>query len=258
MSEELQNYPTTSEQIAGLFCWFLSTNSKKNQQMKLTNLQCKNSKFDPSGNGNKLSDGGGLFLHIKESGKYWRMNYRFVDKQKTLYIGVYPETSLAEAREKRDEAKKLIAAGKDPSTEKKLAKLELHTSHANNFEAIAREWHSQNAHTWKQKHADNIIQRLERNIFKHIGTRPIKEITPPELLHAIKTLEKEGKRDLAHRMLQHCSKIFLYAISKGIAQDNVADKLKGALQPVRSIGMAYLPESDLPAFLRELEQYDTK
>lgn len=110
--------------------------------MKLTNIQCKNAKFNPDGKGNKLSDGGGLFLHVTEVGKYWRLNYRFLDVQKTLAIGVYPQISLGEAREKRDAAKKLVAVGKDPNTEKKLAKIELRTSYENNFEAIAREWYS--------------------------------------------------------------------------------------------------------------------
>ena len=107
--------------------------------MKLTNTQCKNAKYNADGKGNKLADGGGLFLHVKQGGKYWRMNYRFVGKQKTLYVGVYPELSLAEARQQRDDAKKLIADGKDPSTKKKLAKIELRTNHENSFEAIARE-----------------------------------------------------------------------------------------------------------------------
>lgn len=225
--------------------------------MKLTSIQCKNAKFSPDGLGNKLSDGGGLFLHVKETGKYWRMNYRFVGKQKTLYIGVYPETSLAEARDKRDKARKLIEAGKDPSTQKKLSKLELQTNHDNSFEKIAREWHSQKVHTWNLKHAAIILKRLETYIFKKIGTRPIKEVTTPELLNALRVLEQEGKRDLAHRQLQHCSQIFRYAIVTGRAQFDITANLKGALQPTKSKGMAYLPESELPGFLRKLERYDT-
>ncbi len=225
--------------------------------MKLTNTQCKNAKYNPNGSGNKLSDGGGLFLHLKEKGKYWRMNYRFVDKQKTLYVGVYPEVTLAEAREKRDEAKKLIDAGKDPATQKKLAKLELQASHDNSFESIGREWHSQKLHTWKPEHAANILKRLETTLFKKVGTRPIKEVTTPELLSSLRILENEGKRDLAHRQLQHCSQIFRYAIATGRADSDITTHLKGALQPVKSKGLAYLPEKELPAFLRKLECYDT-
>lgn len=174
---------------------------KKYQQMKLSDKKCKNARYTPDGSGNKLSDGGGLVLHLQESGKYWRLSYRFLGKQKTLALGVYPRVSLAEAREKRDNAKKLLAAGKDPASEKRVAKIELHISHANNFEAVAREWHSQKLHTWKPEHADNIIKRLEANIFNKIGARPIKEIRPSEVLDAVRVLEARGNRDLAHRML---------------------------------------------------------
>lgn len=226
--------------------------------MKLNNLQCKNASYDPAGAGNKLSDGGGLFLHLKETGKYWRMNYRFVGKQKTLYIGVYPQVSLAEAREKRDEAKKLIANGQDPSTQKKLDRLELKTNHENNFEAIAREWHSQKLHTWKPEHAANIMKRLEGNIFPKIGTRPIKEVTAAELLDALRVMEAEGKRDLAHRQLQHCAQIFRYAIATGRAKHDITPALKGALQPARSVRLAHLSERELPGFLSRLEHYDSE
>lgn len=226
--------------------------------MKLNNTQCKNAKYNPKGAGNKLSDGGGLFLHLKETGKYWRMNYRFLGIQKTLALGIYPRVTLAEARDKRDEAKRLIDAGKDPATQKKLAKLELQTNHDNSFESIGREWHSQKVHTWKPEHAANILKRLEGTVFKKIGYRPIKEVTTPELLSALRMLEAEGKRDLAHRQLQHCSQIFRYAIATGRADFDITTNLKGALQPVKSKGLAYLPESELPAFLRKLEIYDSE
>jgi integrase len=226
-------------------------------EMKLTNIKCKNTKYNADGKGNKLSDGGGLILHVKENGKYWRLNYRFVDKQKTLAIGTYPFVSLLEAREARDVAKKLIAAGKDPSTQKKLDKLELKTSHANNFEAIAREWHESKKHTWSDKHAETILARLESNIFKKVGDRPIKEVTTPELLDALRVLEAKGNRDLAHRQLQHCGQIFRYAIATGRAEQDITVNLKGALQPVRSKNYAHLKEKQLPVFLRALDKYDT-
>ena len=226
--------------------------------MKLTNIQCKNAKFNPAGQGNKLSDGGGLILLLTPTGKFWRFNYRFLGKQKTLALGVYPLMTLAEARERRETAKKQLAADKDPGVQKKLAKLELRTNHDNSFERIGREWHGQKKHTWKSEHSANILKRLEATVFKMIGTRPIKEVTTPELLNALRMLEKAGKRDLAHRQLQHCSQIFRYAIATGRADFDIASNLKGALQPVKSRGLAYLPESELPTFLRRLERYDTQ
>mgnify|MGYP002783630945 FL=1 len=131
----------------------------------------------------RLSDGGGLYIEVMPNGSmYWRMNYRFHGKQKRLAFGVYPRTSLKDAREKREAAKRLLLAGQDPGEIKKLDKLERQTEYANNFENIAREWHQQKIHTWKPKHGGNILKRLEVNVFSSIGSRPIKQITPPELL----------------------------------------------------------------------------
>lgn len=227
--------------------------------MTLTHIQCKNAKFSPSGKGNKLSDGGGLHLLLHENGsKYWRMSYRFLGKQKLLSIGTYPLLSLAEAREKRDKAKKLIAAGQDPGVQKKLARFELQANHDNSFEKVAREWHSQKLHTWKPEHAENILKRLETYLFPKIGKRPVKEVTAPEILEALRLLERDGKRDLAHRQLQHCSHILRYAIATGRAEHDVTQHLKGALQPVKSRGLAFLPEKELPGFLSKLARYETE
>lgn len=187
--------------------------------MKLKNIQCKNAQYNPEGTGNKLADGWGLILHVKKSGKYWRFNYRFMNGkktkgQKTLALGVYPFVSLSEARAKRDEARKLLAEGKDPNEQRQLAKEELQRNYENNFEAIAREWHAQKRHTWKTDHAENIMKRLEVNVFPHIGSRPVRNITAPQVLTALRIMEKKGNRDLAHRMKQHCSQIFCYAVAK--------------------------------------------
>jgi integrase len=137
-----------------------------------------------------------------------------------------------------------------------LAKIELRTNYENNFEAIGREWHSQKAHTWKPDHAETILKRLEVNIFRKIGTRPIKEIKTVELLDAIRVLENDGKRDLAHRMLQHCGQIMRYAVATGRADHDLTINLKGALQPVQSKHYTHLIESELPAFLKKLNRYD--
>jgi len=185
------------------------------------------------------------------------MNYRFLGKQKTYSIGIYPLVGLKEAREKRDEAKKLIADGKDPSTQKQLAKIELQERHDNTFEALAREWHSQKAHTWQPKHAVNVMNRLEKFLFCKIGNRPIADITTPELLAALKAVEATGMRDLAHRQMQHASQIFRYAIATGRAEHDLTVNLKGALQAVKSKHLAHLNEKQLPDFLQKLERYDT-
>ena len=205
--------------------------------MKLSDTACKKAKADDKPI--KLADGDGMFLHVMPNGnKYWRMKYRFMGKEKLLALGVYPETSLLEAREKRRLAKKQLEAGNDPSEQKKLAKLERQTEYENSFENIAREWHKQKIHTWKPEHAENILKRLEADIFPSIGSRPIKAVTPPEILNATKKVEARGSRDLAHRLLQTCSQVFRYAVATGRAERDITVDLKGALQPVKSVGYA--------------------
>jgi len=225
--------------------------------MKLNELKIKSlkSKAKPF----KVTDGHGLYIEVMPNGaKYWRMNYRFNDKQKRLAFGVYPRVTLKEAREKREAARKLLDVGNDPSEVKKLAKLEIKGKYANNFEAMAREWYEQNMHTWKPEHASSILRRLEIYIFPSIGYRPVKEVTPLEVLAAIRKIEEKGNHDLTRRLLQHCSKIFNYAIITGRGDRNPTIGLTEALKPAKTRHHVYLDEKDLPEFLKELELYDTK
>lgn len=225
--------------------------------MKLNDTKLRNLK--PTDKTYRLSDGGGLYIEVMPNGSmYWRMNYRFNGKQKRLAFGVYPITSLKTARDRRDEAKRLLDNGADPSDIKKKQRLETQKNYENNFENIAREWHKQKLHTWQPEHADLILRRLEMNVFPRIGKRPIRDVTPPELLAAVKVLEEQGKRDLAHRQMQHCSQIFRYAVATGRTDHDITQYLKGALQPAVSKNYAYLGESELPGFLRELDQYHVK
>ena len=138
--------------------------------MKLTNIACKNAL--PAEKARKLSDGGGLYLEVMPNGaKYWRMKYRFLGKEKRLAIGVYPAVSLIEARDECRIAKKLLAEGKDPSEEKKLSKLERQTRYENNFENIAREWHTHKIHTWKLAHAERNQIRAAYNHAEYLKER---------------------------------------------------------------------------------------
>ncbi len=202
-------------------------------------------------------DGGGLYFEATPSGgKYWRMKYRFNGKEKRLSFGIYPDISLQDAREKRREAKKLLDGGIDPGEKKKLDKLEQQNEYGNSFENLAREWHAQKIHTWKPKHAENILKRLESNIFPAIGKRPVKSVTPPELLTALRKIEEKGTYDLTHRIMQTCAQVFRYAVATGRAERDITADLKGALKPAKSKAMAHLSEGELPEFLRELEKYD--
>lgn len=223
--------------------------------MKLTAIACKNAK--PKEKPYKIADGGGLYLEVMPNGsKYWRMKYRFLNKESRLAFGVYPDVQLIDAREKRREAKKLLDSGINPNDKKRDDKQEQIKDYENTFENIAREWHKQKLHTWNPTHADNIMKRFEANIFNHIGHKPIKNVKPSELLNAIKLLEAKGNRDLAHRVMQQCGQVFRYAIASSRAKTDITLSLKGALQPAASEHMAYLSESELKDFLKKLQRYE--
>ena len=167
----------------------------------------------------KMSDGEGLFLVVMPSGsKYWRLRYFFVGKEKLLALGVYPEISLADARERRAQARKVIAAGIDPGEVKKEAKRLAVLNGDNTFEAVAREWHENRRSKWTPKHAQHILKRMETNVFPKLGYRPIADITSSELLSVLREVEHRGALDLTHRLLQICGQIFTYAVVTTSAQ----------------------------------------
>jgi Arm DNA-binding domain len=171
--------------------------------MLLTNLVVRSSK--PKDKQYKLTDGEGLHLLIKPNGgKYWQQRYRFLGKEKLQALGVYPQVSLAEAREKCREARKLLKRNIDPLEAKKEEKRQVARKNENTFNLIMYEWHEARIGGWKPKHAAKILRRLELNIIPSLGHRPIDEITAPELLSVIRTIESRGALDIAHRMLQTC------------------------------------------------------
>jgi len=223
--------------------------------MSLTDTACKNAKTEAKPR--KLADSGGLYLEVMPSGsKYWRMKYRFAGKEKRLAFGVYPEVSLAKAREKRDDARKVLAAGSDPSEIKKETKRQIAIKAENNMEAIAREWYEHHLHEWKPHYARDVINRLETHIFPKLGNRPIADINSTELLACLKVIEKSGALDMAQRMMQTCGQVYRYAIITGRTRYNPVNDLRGALKtPVRK-HHAHLKADELPEFLTKLETYD--
>ncbi|HTP65790.1 MAG TPA: integrase arm-type DNA-binding domain-containing protein [Geobacteraceae bacterium] len=181
-----------------------------------------------------LFDGGGLFLLVSPSGgKLWRFKYRFNGREKLISFGTYPETSLAEAREKREAARKQLANGMDPGEVKKAQKAAKVENAANTFEAITREWHERFKKQWSEKHAEQILRRIENDVFPAIGNRPIGEIKAPEMLAVLRKIEARTL-ETAHRLKIACSQVFRYAVATGRAdRDPVAD-LRGALPPVKN------------------------
>lgn len=198
----------------------------------LSDIQVKNAK--PKDKEYKLVDGFGLHLLVTPSGgKLWRVQYRFDEKQKTLALGAYPAITLADARQRREDAKKLLANGIDPGEFKKSQKQSKHELSANSFELVAREWHIKFSGKWSVNHAATIIDRLEKDVFPWLGNKAIAEIKAPELLDVLRRIDGRGALDTAHRIRHHCGQIFSYAIATGLTERNIAADLQGALPPVQ-------------------------
>lgn len=180
----------------------------------------------------KLSDSGGLYLLIRKTGtKVFCWKYRHEGREKTYTIGRYPATSLKEARESRDQARKLLEQGIDPSTEKQQRKAKVRLEAANSFEAIARQWYQIKAETLTKRYAKQLLDRLEADVFPRVGKHPIREITPPMVLEVIRAIEKRDALEMAHRVRIHMSAVFVWAIAAGLAEYDPAATIRKALKP---------------------------
>lgn len=223
--------------------------------MPLTDIAVRKAKS--SDKPQKLADSGGMYLLLHPNGsKYWRLKYRFAGKEKTLALGIYPHTSLGVARDKRDEAKKLLANGIDPGERKQAKKVEDRQRSANTFEAVAREWHQKQATKWAPKSSQRILRLLERNIFSAVGNSPIAQITAADFLIALHKIEARGNIETAHRAMQICGRIFRYAIATGRAQADLSLVLKGALTPVKEKHHASITDPRrIKDLLRALDGY---
>ena len=161
----------------------------------------------------RMFDGGGLYLEVSPAGgKLWRLKYRFDGKEKRLALGIYPDVTLKNARERRDDARTLLADGVDPSKNREAQKAARAERGANSFEVVAREWFDKFKPNWVQGHSDKVIRRLERDVFPWIGGLPISEVRPPDLLACLRRIESRGVLETAHRALQSCGQIFRYAV----------------------------------------------
>lgn len=223
--------------------------------MALTDTTIRTAK--PGAKPAKLFDERGLFLLVAPTGgKWWRFKYRFEGKEKLLSLGTYPDVSLKDARERRDDARKQIADGIDPSHSRKAQKAMRQIQAANSFEAVAREWYSKHSPNWVDAHGSRIIRRLERDIFLDLGARPIADITAPELLAVIRKIEARGALETAHRALGNCGQVFRYAVATGRAVRDPSGDLRGALPPVKGEHFAAVTDPALvPQILRAIDGY---
>jgi integrase len=216
--------------------------------MSLTDTAIRKAK--PGDKPRKITDERGLYLLINPTGsRLWRFKYRHAGKEKLLALGTYPDVSLADARERRNEARKLIAAGIDPSAKRKAEKIAGAERGANSFEIVAREWFEKYRPNWANSHAEKVIRRLERDVFPWLGNRPIAEITPPQLLTCLRRIEARGVLETAHRALQNCGQVFRYAIATGRAERDPTPDLRGALPPWKA---EHFPAVTEPAALGEI------
>jgi len=206
----------------------------------------------------KYSDSGGLFLQVTPAGgKWWRLAYRYQQKQKLLSLGTYPNVSLALARKRRDDARKLLAENVDPSEHRKMVANTMAVGGVETFEAVAREWFLKFSPMWVPSHAKRTFRRLERDVFPRIGTRPIAEITPPEVLMVLRRIEDRGALETAHRTSQNIGQVFRYAVATGKATMDPTASLKGALPPHRPRNMpAIVDPVGVGELMRAIESYN--
>ncbi len=225
--------------------------------MKLTDPEIKAAK--PKEKPYSLPDGHGLLLMIQPSGaKWWRYRYRFNTTAKMLSLGVYPDVTLKEARNKRERSKELLTQGIDPSLHRQEQKQQKAITAANSFEAIAHLWWTQWSAARNPRHASYTMRRLEADVFPIIGRKPITELTAPMLLTVIKKIELRGALDIAKRALTTCGQIMRYAVAHGLAERNPAADIKPSdvLKPANKTNHARLSEKELPELLRKIDGYD--
>ena len=206
----------------------------------------------------KLADERGLYLLVVPNGsKYWRLKYRFDGKEKLLALGVFPDVSLADARKRRDDARKVLADGVDPGALKRKRKRTVHQATQDGFEAVAREWFIKQSSRWVDGHSTTVIRRLERDVFPWIGDKPVGEVTSPELLTVLRRIESRGAVETAHRVHRVCGQVFRYAVATGRAERDPSGDLRGALQPVRERHHPTITDTDeIRGLLISIEGYE--
>ncbi|WP_330983225.1 MULTISPECIES: tyrosine-type recombinase/integrase [Enterobacterales] len=222
--------------------------------MKLTATEIKAAK--PKDKAYKLSDGGGMYLEVFPNGtKSWRMKYRFGGKEKRVVFGVYPAVTLAEARGKREDAKRILAAGGDPGQAKQADKLAKLMAVSNSFERLAQEWHEHKRPNWSEGYAADIWEYLKKDVFPFIGARAITDIKPAEMLSVLRKMEQRGVLDKLKKTRQACRQIFTYAVITGRAEVNPVVDLASALKAPKQKHFPHLNAEQLPEFLRALNDY---
>jgi len=223
--------------------------------MTLTDTKIRNAK--PGEKPTRLFDERGLYLEVSPAGgKWWRLKYRFGGKEKRLSLGVYPDVTLKEARDRRDAARKLLSDGVDPSENRKAIRSAQSDRASNSFEVVTREWFGKYSVGWADSHASRVLRLFERDIFPWMGSRPVSEVTAPELLTVLRRIEARGALETAHRARTNCGQVFRYAVATGRCKRDPSGDLRGALPPAQRGHFAATTEpSMLAGILRVLDGY---
>ncbi|MRW94649.1 DUF4102 domain-containing protein [Duganella sp. FT80W] len=225
--------------------------------MPLTDLLIRKLKHSGKPSGDKYNDGRSLYLLVKEANKYWRMNYRYEDKHKTLALGIYPEVSLAEARELCADARKLLRGGVDPKPKKQNPSELQDEVDENTFEALALQWLTKMAASRRSATQEKVQAWLEHDLFPFIGSMPAAAIKPRDILGVIQRVEARGAIDSAHRMKQVCGQILRYGVAVGWVERDVTPDLKGALVAIPRTNFAAITEpKQLALLLRSIDAYE--
>lgn len=222
--------------------------------MPLTDLEIRRSK--PREKSYTLNDGNGLSLLIEPNGsRGWRFRYRFDGKPKMISLGTYPDVTLNDARLKRDDARKQVAGGINPSDVRKEDKLAKQGRNENTFEAIAREWYAKRIDRWSESYGEEMMKTFEADVFPIIGRRPIADIKPMELMAVLSKLDERGATEKLRKVRQRCGEVWRYAIVTGRADYNPAPDLASAFAPHKKEHYAFLATDELPEFFRTLNTY---
>lgn len=224
--------------------------------MALTDTFVKQIKHSGAKAGDKHGDGQSLYLLVSATGKYWRMNYRFDGKQKTLALGIYPAVSLLKARKKRDAAKELLATKIDPGQAKRDDKLARADAAENTFESIARTWMDKTELSRAGSTHEKLSAWLNKDVFPSIGNKPISTIKPTEVLAMLQKIEARGAVDSAHQIKRLCARVFRFAVGLGAAERDVTVDLKNAIPPAIEVHRAAITDPhQLGGLLRAIDSY---
>ncbi|MBB6522293.1 tyrosine-type recombinase/integrase [Pseudoteredinibacter isoporae] len=224
--------------------------------MALTDVLIR--KAEPREKAYRISDSRGLYIEVQPNGsKYWRLKYRYHGKEKRLAIGVYPGVSLKQARDATEDAKKQLGLDVDPSLAKKIKKAERQVAIENSLESIAKEWHQQQAKSWSEGYSNKVLRSLEHNLFPFLGSLPISDITPPQLLSVFRKVEARGAVESAHRLKQTTGQIYRYGVATGRTERDITQDLKGAIAtPKKQHFPAITDPAGVGKLLRMIDGYE--